>query len=48
MARKVRTARWDARIGRIGVVSHVLRSLLSAINLTVLLVFVYELEYFDV
>ena len=48
MARKGRTARWDAMIGRIGVVSHHLRSLLGAINLTVLLVFVYGVEYFDV
>ena len=41
-------ARWDAMIGRISVVSHHLRSLLSAIKLSVLRVFVCGVEYFDV
>ena len=45
---KVRIARWDARIGRIGVVSHHLQSLMGAINFIVLCVFVYGVEYFDV
>jgi hypothetical protein len=48
MAQKGRIARWDAMTGRTGVVSHRLRSLLGAIKLTVLLVFVCGLEYFDV
>ena len=48
MARKGRTARWDAMIGRIGVVSHHLQSLLGVIMLTVLRVFVCKVEYFDI
>ena len=48
MARKGRTATWDAMIGHIGVVSHHLRSHLGAIELTVLRVFVCGVEYFDV
>ena len=48
MARKGCAARWDAMIGWIGVVSHHLRSLLGAIKLTVLRVFVCGVEYFDV
>ena len=48
VARKGRTARWDAMIGRIGVVSHHLQSLLGVIKLTVLRVFVYGVKYFDV
>ena len=31
LAREERTARWDAMIGQIGVISHHLRSLLGAI-----------------
>ena len=45
---KGRTPRWDAMIGRIGVVSHHLRSLLGAIKLNVLHVFVNGIKYFDV
>ena len=41
-------ARWDAMIGRIGFVSYYLRSLLGAIKLIVLRVFVCGVEYFDV
>ena len=48
MARKGRTVRWDAMIGRIGIVSHHLRSLSGAIKLTVLRVFVYGIDYVDV
>ena len=48
MARKGCTARWDAMIGQIGVVSHHLRSLSGAIKLIVLCVFVCRVEYFDV
>jgi hypothetical protein len=48
VAQKGRTARWVAMIGRIGVVSHHLRSLLGAIKLTVLHVFVCGIEYLDV
>ena len=48
MARKGHTTKWDAMIGRIGVVSHHLPSLLGAIKLTVLRVFVCWVEYFDV
>ena len=48
MARKGCIARWDAMIDRIGVVSHHLRSLLGAVKLSVLRVFVYGVEYFDV
>ena len=48
VAQKGHTARWDAMIGRIGVVSHHLRSFLGAIKLTVLRVFVCGVEYFDV
>ena len=48
VARKGRTTGWDAMIGRIGVVSHRLRSLLDAIKLTILRVFVSGVEYFDV
>ena len=48
MAPEGRTAKWDAMIGRIGVVSHHLQSLLGAIKLAVLRVFVSEVEYFDV
>ena len=48
MARKGRTARWDVIIGWIGVVSHYLHSLLGAIKLNVLDVFVCGVEYFDV
>ena len=48
MARKGRTARWDAMIGRAGVVSQHLRSLLGAIKLTGLRVFLCEVDYFDV
>ena len=44
--RKERTARWDALIGRIGVVSHQLRSILGAIKLTVLRVFVCRSRIF--
>ena len=40
MARKRRITRWDAMAGRIGVVSHHLLSLLDAIKLTFLHVFV--------
>ena len=47
VARKGRTTRCDAMIGWIGVVSHHLRSLLGAIKLTVLHVFVCRVEYFD-
>ncbi len=43
-----RIARWDAMIGRIGVVSHHLQSLLGAIKLTDLRVLVCKVEYFDV
>ena len=43
-----RTVRWDAMTGRIGVVSHHLRTLLGAIKYIVLCVFVCEVEYFDV
>jgi hypothetical protein len=39
--------RWDAVSGRIGVVSHHLRSLLGAIELTVLCAFVCIVGYFD-
>jgi hypothetical protein len=46
-ARKGRTARWDAMIDRIGVVSHHLQSLLGAIKLTVLRVFVCKVEDFE-
>ena len=48
MARKGRTAWCDAMIGRIGVVSHNLQSLLGAIKLTFLHVFICGVEYFDV
>ena len=48
MARKRRTAKRDAMIGRIGVVSHHVRSLLGAIKLTILRIFVCGVEYFDV
>ena len=48
VARKGRTARWDAMIGRIGIVSHHLRSLLGAIKLTVSRVIVCGVEYFNV
>jgi hypothetical protein len=48
VARKGRTARWDVIIGRIGVVSHYLRSILGAIKSNVLDVFVCRVEYFDV
>ena len=47
LAQKGRTARWGAMIVQIGVVSHHLPSLLSAIKLTVLCVFVCGVEYFD-
>ena len=47
MAQKGRIAKWGAMIGWIGVVSHHLQSLLDAIKLTVLCVFVCEVEYFD-
>ena len=43
------TTKWDAMIGRIGVVSHHLRSLLGAIiKLTVLRGFVCGVDYFNV
>ena len=45
VTRKGRTARWDATIGRISVVSHHLRSLMVSINLTVSRVFVCGVEY---
>ena len=48
MAQKGRPARWDAMIGRIGVVSHHLQSLLGGIKLTDLRVLVCKVEYFDV
>ena len=48
VVRKGRTARWDAMIDRIGVVSHHLQSLLDAIKLIVLRVFVCGVKYFDV
>ena len=49
VAQKGHTARWDAMIGWIGVVSYHLRSILGAIiKLTVLRVFVYGVQYFDV
>ena len=48
VAQKERIARWDAMIGRIGVVSHHLQSLLGAIKLTILRVFVCRVEYFDI
>ena len=44
VARKGCIARWDAMIGQIGVVSHHMRSLLGAIELTVLHVFVCRVE----
>ena len=48
VAQKGHIARWDAMIGWIGFVSHHLRSLLDAIKLTVLCVFVCGVEYLDV
>jgi len=48
MAQKGRIARWDAMTSQTSVVSHRLQSLLGAIKLTVLLVFVCGVEYFDV
>ena len=45
--KKGHTARWNAKIGRIGVVSQHSRSLLSAMTLTVLHIFVRGLEYLD-
>ena len=47
MAYKGSTARWDAMIDQIGVVSHHLRSLLGAIKLTVLHVFACGVDDFD-
>ena len=48
VARKGPTTRWDAMIDQIGVISHHLRLLLGAIMLTILRVFVYRVEHFDV
>ena len=48
MARKGRTARCNAMIGQIGVVSHHLQSLAGAIKLIVFRAFVCGVEYFDV
>ena len=48
MARKGRIARWDAMIGRIGVVFTPLAITLGAIKLTVLHVFVCGVIYYDV
>ena len=48
VAWKGRTARWDAMIGEIGVVSHHLRSIMGVINLTIFRAFVCGVEYFDV
>ena len=39
--------RWGALIGRIGVVSQHLRSLLGPIELTILWAFVYRIGYYD-
>ena len=48
VVRKACTARWDVMIGRIGLVSHHLRSLLGVIKLIVLRVFVCGVEYLEV
>ena len=48
VGQKGRTARWDAMVGRIGVVSHHSRSLLGAIKLSILHVYVCGVEHFDV
>ena len=48
VAQKRCTAKWDAMIGRVSVVSHHLQSLLGAIKLTVLRVFVCRVEHFEV
>ena len=47
VARKGCNDRWDAMIGQIGVIPHNLRSLLGAIELIVLCVFVCRVGYFD-
>ena len=47
VVRKGCGGRWDAMIGQIGVVSHHLRSLLGAIELTILCVVVCREGYSD-